>query len=93
MTTEYSFVTNIFDGHSVIVNPAGDILQESGTQGTLLTQKIDLNFSPEWYWIGNAGLGVWDGVWRKDRRSEVFGRIGDFTSSPDLPSKDMTPPK
>jgi predicted amidohydrolase len=80
------FVTNIFDGHSVIVNPAGDILQESGIQGTLLTQKIDLNFSPEWYWIGNAGLGVWDGVWRKDRRSEVFGRIGDFDSSHDLPS-------
>jgi predicted amidohydrolase len=75
------FVTNIFDGHSVIVNPAGDILQESGTQGTLLTQKIDLNFSPEWYWLGNAGLGVWDGVWRKDRRSEVYGNIDDYRSS------------
>jgi predicted amidohydrolase len=75
------FITNIFDGHSVIVNPAGDILQESGVQGTLLTQKIDLNFSPEWYWIGNAGLGVWDGVWRKDRRSEVYGNIDDFRSS------------
>ena len=71
------FVTNIFDGHSVIVNPAGDILQESGTQGTLLTQKIDLNFSPEWYWIGNAGLGVWDGVWRKDRRSDIFNALGE----------------
>jgi predicted amidohydrolase len=86
-------LTSIFDGHSVIVNPAGDIMQESGIQGTLLTQKIDLNFSPEWYWIGNAGLGVWDGVWRKDRRSEVFGRIGDFTSSPDSPTKDMKPLK
>ena len=75
------FVTNIFDGHSVIVNPAGDILQESGIQGTLLTQKIDLNFSPEWYWLGNAGLGVWDGVWRKDRRSEVYGNIDDYRSS------------
>jgi predicted amidohydrolase len=75
------FVTNIFDGHSVIVNPAGDILQESGIQGTLLTQKIDLNFSPEWYWLGNAGLGVWDGVWRKDRRSESYGRLDDVRSS------------
>ena len=74
------FVTNIFDGHSVIVNPAGDILKESGTQGTLLTEEIDLNFSPEWYWIGNAGLGVWDGVWRKDRRSEVYGNIGKYRS-------------
>jgi len=75
------FVTNIFDGHSVIVNPAGDILQESGTQGTLLTETIDLNFNPQWYWIGNAGLGVWDGVWRKDRRSEVYGKIGEYRSS------------
>jgi len=75
------FVTNIFDGHSVIVNPAGDILQESGVQGTLLTQKIDMNFSPEWHWIGNAGLGIWDGVWRKDRRSEVYGKINEYRSS------------
>jgi len=75
------FITNIFDGHSVIVNPAGDILQESGTQGTLLTATIDLNFNPQWYWIGNAGLGVWDGVWRKDRRSEVYGNIDDYRSS------------
>jgi predicted amidohydrolase len=75
------FVTNIFDGHSVIVNPAGDILQESGTQGTLLTETIDLNFNPQWYWLGNAGLGVWDGVWRKDRRSEVYGKIGEYKGS------------
>jgi predicted amidohydrolase len=75
------FITSIYDGHSVIVDPAGDILQESGTQGTLLTQKIDLNFNPRWYWIGNAGLGVWDGVWRKDRRSEVYGEINNYRSS------------
>ncbi len=75
------FVNSIFDGHSVIVDPAGDILQESGVQGTLLTQKIDLNFSPEWYWLGNAGLGVWDGVWRKDRRSESYGKIGEYKGS------------
>jgi predicted amidohydrolase len=74
-------ITNIFDGHSVIVNPAGDILQESGTQGTLLIETIDLNFNPPWYWIGNAGLGVWDGVWRKDRRSEVYGTINKYRSS------------
>ena len=67
------FVTNIFDGHSVIVNPAGDILQESGTQGTFFTSTVDLNFNPPWDWIGNAGRGVWKGVWRKDRRSDVFG--------------------
>lgn len=76
------FVTSIFDGHSVIVNPAGDILAESGTQGTLISATIDLNYNPPWYWIGNAGLGIWDGVWRKDRRSDVFGRIGEFISSP-----------
>ncbi|HOX73087.1 MAG TPA: carbon-nitrogen hydrolase family protein [Bacteroidales bacterium] len=67
------FVTNIFDGHSVIVNPAGDILQESGIQGTLITSEIDLNFNPPWNWIGNAGLGIWKGVWRKDRRADLFG--------------------
>ena len=69
------FVTNIFDGHSVIVNPAGDILQESGTQGTLLTATVDLNYNPPWDWLGNAGRGVWKGVWRKDRRSDIFGAI------------------
>lgn len=73
------FVTNIFDGHSVIINPAGDILQESGTQGTLLTETIDMNFVPSWHWIGNAGIGIWDSVWRKDRRAEVFGKIGELT--------------
>jgi predicted amidohydrolase len=71
------FVTNIFDGHSVIVNPAGEILQESGTQGTLLTSTIDLNYNPPWDWIGNAGRGVWKSVWRKDRRSDVFGVLGE----------------
>jgi predicted amidohydrolase len=70
------FVTNIFDGHSLIVNPAGDILQESGKQGTLLTASIDLNYDPPWDWIGNAGRGVWKGVWRKDRRSDIFGALG-----------------
>jgi predicted amidohydrolase len=75
------FITSIFDGHSVIVNPAGDILAESGTQGTLISATIDLNFNPPWHWIGNAGLGVWDGVWRKDRRSDVFGAIGEFINS------------
>jgi predicted amidohydrolase len=70
------YVTNIFDGHSVIVNPAGDILQESGTQGTMLTSVIDLNYNPPWDWIGNAGRGVWKGVWRKDRRSDIFGALG-----------------
>jgi predicted amidohydrolase len=71
------FVTSIFDGHSVIVNPAGDILQESGNQGTLLTSTIDLNYNPPWDWIGNAGRGVWKGVWRKDRRADIFGALGD----------------
>jgi predicted amidohydrolase len=71
------FITNIFDGHSVIVNPAGDILQESGIQGTLLTSTVDLNYNPPWDWIGNAGRGVWKGVWRKDRRSDIFGTLGE----------------
>jgi len=72
------FVTSIFDGHSVIVNPAGEILQETGTQGTLLTADIDLNFNPPWDWIGNAGRGVWKGVWRKDRRADIFGIISNY---------------
>jgi predicted amidohydrolase len=71
------FITNIFDGHSVIVNPAGDILQESGTQGTMITATVDLNFNPPWDWIGNAGRGVWKGVWRQDRRSDIFGELGE----------------
>lgn len=71
------FVTNIFDGHSLIVNPAGDVLQESGIQGTLLTAEIDLNYDPPWNWIGNAGLGIWKGVWRKDRRSDLFNALGE----------------
>jgi len=69
------FVTNIFDGHSAIVNPAGEVLQESGTQGSLLVAEIDLNYNPQWYWLGNAGLGVWKTVWRKDRRSDVFSDL------------------
>lgn len=75
------FVSSIYDGHSVIINPAGDILQESGTQGTLVTATIDLNFNPPWDWLGNAGRGEWKGVWRKDRRSDLFGTLGKFNSS------------
>jgi predicted amidohydrolase len=72
------FVTSIYDGHSVIVNPAGDILQETGTQGTLITATIDLNFSPPWDWLGNEGRGEWKGVWRKDRRSDIFNSLAKF---------------
>lgn len=75
------FVTNIFDGHSVIVNPAGEVLQESGAQGTLLTATVDLNFNPPWDWIGNAGRGVWRTVWRKDRRADIFGSLGEASTS------------
>ncbi|MEP7323948.1 MAG: carbon-nitrogen hydrolase family protein [Saprospiraceae bacterium] len=75
------FVNSIFDGHSMIINPAGDILQESGTQGTLLMATIDLNFSPSWDWIGNEGRGDWKGVWRKDRRPDIFEEIGKYATS------------
>ena len=78
------FITSIFDGHSLIVNPGGDILQESGIQGTLLTSTIDLNYSPPWDWLGNAGRGFWKGVWRKDRRSDIFHSIGDYKTSPEI---------
>ena len=75
------FVSSIYDGHSVIINPAGDILQESGAQGTLITETIDLNFNPPWNWLGNAGRGEWKGVWRKDRRSDLFGTLRKYTGS------------
>lgn len=75
------FVTSIFDGHSVIVNPAGDILQESGKQGTVIMADIDLNFHSGWTWLGGAGLGDWKGVWRKDRRADIFGSIASFKST------------
>jgi predicted amidohydrolase len=75
------FVNSIYDGHSMIINPAGDILKESGTQGTLITATIDLNYNPPWDWIGNAGHGVWKGVWRKDRRSDIFGILGNYRTS------------
>jgi predicted amidohydrolase len=76
------FITAIYDGHSLIVNPAGDVLQESGIQGTVLISTVDLNFNPPWDWLGNAGRGVWKGVWRKDRRSDIFGTIGEYRTSP-----------
>ena len=75
------FVNSIYDGHSMIINPAGDILQETGTQGTLITATIDLNYNPPWNWLGNVGRGVWKGVWRKDRRSDLFGVLGDYSTS------------
>jgi predicted amidohydrolase len=75
------FVTAIYDGHSLIINPAGDVLKESGIQGSLITETIDLNFAPPWDWIGNAGRGDWKGVWHKDRRSDIFGKNGIVHSS------------
>ena len=76
------FVTSIYDGHSLIINPAGDILQESGTQGTLITATIDLNYNPPWDWLGGAGRGVWRSVWRNDRRSDIFETLGNYRTSP-----------
>lgn len=75
------FVNSIYDGHSMIINPAGDVLQESGVQGTLLMQEIDLNYSPAWDYIGNEGRGDWKGVWRTDRRPETYEAIGDYKTS------------
>jgi len=69
------FVNSIYDGYSLIVNPAGDILQETNTQGTLITATIDLNFNPPWDWVGNAGRGVWKGIWRKDRRADLYSNF------------------
>jgi len=70
------FVNSIYDGTSLIINPAGEILQETNTQGTLITATIDLNFNPPWEWVGNAGHGVWKDIWRKDRRSDLYGSQG-----------------
>ncbi|MEO8962260.1 MAG: carbon-nitrogen hydrolase family protein [Ginsengibacter sp.] len=75
------FVTSIYDGHSMIVNPAGDILQESNSNNELLTETVDLNFSPDWNWIGNPGLGEWRGVWRRDRRPDSYGALSDVEST------------
>ncbi|ULQ52928.1 nitrilase-related carbon-nitrogen hydrolase [Flavihumibacter fluvii] len=75
------FISAIFDGYSMIIDPAGNILQESNKQGSLLTANIDLNFNPPWNWIGNAGRGDWKGVWRKDRRSDLFGPLGNYQTS------------
>jgi predicted amidohydrolase len=69
------FVNSIYDGTSVIINPAGEILQETNKQGTLITATIDLNFNPAWDWVGNAGRGVWKDIWRKDRRSDLYNNF------------------
>jgi len=71
------FVNSIYDGTSLIINPAGEILQETNKQGTLITATIDLNFNPPWDWVGNAGRGVWKDIWRKDRRSDLYGSQGE----------------
>lgn len=69
------FVNSIYDGTSLIINPAEEILQETNKQGTLITATIDLNFNPPWDWVGNAGRGVWKDIWRKDRRSDLYDNI------------------
>jgi predicted amidohydrolase len=79
------FVYSIYDGHSLIVNPAGDILQESGTTTQLLTATIDLNYSPAWDWLGSPGRCEWKSVWQKDRRSDVFQELSAFRSAPPGP--------
>lgn len=82
------FVTSIYDGHSLIVNPAGEVLQESDSTNVLLTETIDLNYSPSWKWIGNPGLGEWRGVWRKDRRPDTYGALSNYESTQNFqPSK------
>ena len=67
------FVNSIYDGNTLIINPAGEILQETNKQGTLITATIDLNYNPPWDWVGNAGRGVWKDIWKKDRRVDLYG--------------------
>lgn len=75
------FLTAIYDGKSVIINPAGEVLQETNTNGQVIMATVDLNFSPAWNWLGNEGRGYWKGVWRKDRRAEVFDQLTKYHSA------------
>lgn len=75
------FVTSIYDGQSLIINPAGKVLKESNSTNALFTETIDLNYNPDWNWIGNPGRGQWRGVWRKDRRPDTYGNLSDFEST------------
>ena len=75
------FVTSIYDGHSLIINPAGEVLKESASTNVLLTETVDLNYSPSWNWIGNPGRGEWRDVWRKDRRPDTYNDLSGFEST------------
>ena len=82
MDNSVYFVTSIFDGHSLIVNPAGMFFRRVGTQGTLITATVDLNYNPPWDWLGNAGRGVWRDVWRKDCRIRYLWDSGELHHFP-----------
>lgn len=68
-------LTSAYDGKSLMNNPAGDILQESNQQSSVITAEIDLNFNPDWIWLGNKGRATWSTLWRKDRRNDLYDHL------------------
>lgn len=70
-------VTSVYDNKSQIINPAGDILSEGNIQSSVLTETIDLNYTPNWTWLGNQGRATWKDLWRKDRRADLFIKLID----------------
>lgn len=79
------FVASIYHGDGMIIAPDGDILaRTSGQTSQLVTATADMDFNPQWEWLGAPGIGEWNHVWKGERRSDVYGELSTYLTTPQV---------
>ena len=70
------FVASRYDGgRSMIVDPAGKILQDSGQEQGVFIYEVDLNSTTRNRWLSVSGRGEWENLYPKERRPGAYRAI------------------
>jgi predicted amidohydrolase len=67
---------------SLIVNPDGRILADTGGDEGLVTAEIDLNTRTFERWLSVGSYGEWKSLYPKERRSETYEKAGTLPQVP-----------
>ncbi len=68
------FVASIYSNRrSLIINPNGRILADTGGNQGLVTAQIDLDARTFERWLSVASYGEWKNLYQKERRGETYG--------------------
>jgi predicted amidohydrolase len=59
-------------GRSLIIDPTGKILEDSGKEEGVFVREVDLNASTRNQWLSVRGRGEWKHLFDKERRPETY---------------------